>query len=148
MNSIMPLVLALTLGQTPSNQAAVINAGKNSVVRDLDRTLPAVRFETWLQGLVGSGAALQWRVTDCGEQDGRPNSGVRDVPICAEVDVQLPGSRMLSLSLLAGSTERGLTTGPLTLFSGGIVQPDNTPIIWIKTLAELPKLLLSGLIPN
>jgi hypothetical protein len=135
------VVLTVALGQTPQTQTAVINAAKNSIVRDMDKTLPPVRFEAWLQGIVGAQAAVDWRVTDCGEQTGGPADRGRDFPMCAEVNVNLPGNRMLSLSLLVGSRERGLTVGALALYSGAIVEPEPKPITWIKTLAEVPKLL-------
>ena len=135
------VTLALALGQAPQMQTAAINAAKNSIVRDIDKTLPSVTFEAWLQELVGAQAILKWSVTDCGEQTGGPADRGRDFPMCATVDVNLPGNRMLSLSLLAGSMGRGLTAGPLALHSGAIIEPKAKPITWIKTLAEVPKLL-------
>jgi hypothetical protein len=130
----------LALGQTP--QASAISAARNSIVRDMEKTLPAVKFEAWLQELVGRQTALEWGVTDCGEQTGDPATDrARDIPVCAEVNVKLPGDRLLSLSLLAGSRQRGLTVGSLTFSSGAIIEPKPKPITWIKTLAELPKLI-------
>lgn len=136
------VALALALSQTPQIQAAAINAAKNSIARDLDKTLPQVTFEVWLQGLAGPQAVLTWSVTDCGEQTGNPalDRG-RDFPMCAEVNVKLPGNRLLSLSLLAGSMGRGLTVVPLALHSGAIIEPQPKQITWIKTLAEVPKLI-------
>jgi hypothetical protein len=61
--------------------------------------------------------------------------------MCAEVDIALAGNRQLSLSLLAGSMGRGLTVGPLMLFSGVVIGPDPKQMTWIKTLAEVPKLI-------
>lgn len=66
------LTLVLALGQTPQIQAAAINAAKNSIARDMNKTLPQVTFEAWLQGLAGTQAVLNWSVTDCGEQTGNP----------------------------------------------------------------------------
>ena len=136
------MALALALGQTPQIQATAINAAKNSIARDMDKTLPQVTFETWLQGLAGTQAVLTWSVTDCGEQSGNPalDRG-RDFPMCAEVNVKLPGNRLLSLSLLAGSMGRGLTVVPLKLYSGAIIEPEPKQITWIKTLAEVPRLI-------
>jgi len=45
MHSLSFLVLALALSQTPQIQSAVINAAKNFIVRDMDKTLPPVTFE-------------------------------------------------------------------------------------------------------
>lgn len=136
------LTLVLALGQTPQIQAAAINAAKNSIARDMNKTLPQVTFEAWLQGLAGTQAVLNWSVTDCGEQTGNPalDRG-RDFPMCATVEVKLPGNRLLSLSLLAGSMGRGLSVGPLRWHSGAIIEPDAKPITWIKTLPDVSRLI-------
>jgi hypothetical protein len=136
------VTLALALSQTPQIQAAAIQAAKNSIARDMDKTLPPVTFEAWLQGLAGTQAVLKWSVTDCGEQTGDPALDLgRDIPMCAEVIVTLPGNRLLSLSLLVGSAGRGLTAGSVQLYSGAIMDRDFTPTASIKTLAEVPKLI-------
>jgi hypothetical protein len=147
MRSLPIFILALALGQTPQIQTAALNAAKNAIVRDLDKRLPDVTFESWLRGLVGAQAFMKWSVTDCGEATGGPADRGRDVPICSVVEVKLTGNRTLSLSLLAGSRARGVTAGPLKLFSGAIVQADPKPIIWIKTLADVPR-LIGQPIPN
>jgi hypothetical protein len=135
------VVLALALSQTLQIQTAAINAAKNSIAREMDKALPPMTFEAWLQRLVGAQTALEWRVTDCGEQTGGPADRGRDFPMCVEVSVKLPGNRLLSLSLLAGSVGRGLTVGSLPLYSGAIIEPKPKPITWIKALAEIPKLI-------
>jgi hypothetical protein len=136
------VTLVLALSQAPQIQAAAIQAAKNSIARDMDKTLPPVTFEAWLQGLAGTQAVLQWSVTDCGEQTGNPalDRG-RDIPMCAEVNVTLPGNRLLSLSLLVGSAGRGLTVGSLQFYSGAILDSDFKQTISIKTLAEVPRLV-------
>lgn len=142
MNSFALVVLALTVTVSQAPDTAAISAAKNTIARDIDKTLPAVKFETWLQGLVGAPTPLTWGVTDCGEQTGNPSlDRGRDVPICVEVIATLAGSRRLVLSLLAGSRERGLTTGALALYSAAIIEPTPKPVAWIKTLAEIPRLI-------
>jgi hypothetical protein len=92
-------------------QAAAISTAKKAIVRELDNTLAAVAFETWLRGLVGSQAEMKWEVNDCGEQTGTAADRGRDLPLCAEVQLDIPGRRRLSLSLLVGSENRGVTGG-------------------------------------
>lgn len=142
MNSLALVVLALATTVSQAPHTAEINAAKNTIVRDIDKTLPAVRLETWLQGVVGAPTPLTWGVTDCGEQTGNPalDRG-RDFPICVEVIANLAGSRRLVLSLLAGSRERGLTAGALALYSAAIIEPAPEPITWVKTLADVSKLI-------
>jgi hypothetical protein len=135
------VVVAFALGQTPQTQAAAISKAKNAVVQDLDKTLPRVAFEAWLRGLVGAQAVMKWEVNDCGEQTGSPADRGRDIPLCAEVMVDLTGNRKLSLSLLVGSMQRGLAAGPLTFASGVVIGSDPKQMTWIKTLGEAPKLV-------
>ena len=123
-------------------QAAAISAAKNAVVQDMEKTLPRVTFEAWIQGLVGAEVALKWSTNDCGEQTGNPalDRG-RDLPICAEVQVAVAGERQLSLSLMVGSTSRGLTVGPPMFRQGNISGPNGSEIISIEKLSDVPKLI-------
>jgi hypothetical protein len=67
------LLVLVVLGapQAPT-PAAAIRAAKNAVVQDMDKTLPRATFESWVQGLVGAEATLEWSTNDCGEQTGNP----------------------------------------------------------------------------
>jgi hypothetical protein len=141
----LPLLFVLVvLGAAlqPPPQAAAISAAKNAVVQDMEKTLPRATFEAWVQGLVGAQAALKWSTNDCGEQTGNPavDRG-RDVPICAEVQVVVAGGRRLSLSLMVGSTSRGLTVGPPMFRQGNISGPNNSAMISIEKLSDVPKVI-------
>jgi hypothetical protein len=135
------LVVLGAVPQAPP-QAAAISAAKNAVVQDMEKTLPRVTFEAWVQGLVGAQAALKWSTNDCGEQTGNPalDKG-RDFPICAEVQVVVAGDRQLSLSLMVGSTSRGLTVGPPMFRRGNISGPKDSEVISIEKLSDVPKLI-------
>ena len=143
MRLLLPFVLVVlgAAAQAPP-QAAAINAAKNAVVQDMEKTLPRATFEAWVQGLVGAQAGLKWSTNDCGEQTGNPalDRG-RDFPICAEVQVAVAGGRQLSLSLTVGSTSRGLIVGPPTFHQGNISGPKGSEMIWIKRLSDVPKLI-------
>jgi hypothetical protein len=138
------LFVLVALGAAPQAppQAAAISAAKNAVVQDVEKALPRVTFEAWLQGLVGPQAALKWSTNDCGEQTGNPalDRG-RDFPICAEVQVAVAGDRQLSLSLMVGSTSRGLTVGPPKFRQGTISGPKGSERITIEKLSDVPKLI-------
>jgi hypothetical protein len=143
MRLLLPLVLVV-LGAAPQapSQAAAISAAKNAVVQDMEKTLGRATFEVWVQGLVGAPAALKWSTNDCGEQTGNPTLDKgRDFPICAEVRVALAGDRQLSLSLMVGSTSRGLTVGPPMFRQGNISGPQGSETISIKKLSDVPKLI-------
>ena len=138
---ILVLVLLGAAPQAPA-QAAAISAARNAVVQDIEKTLPRVTFEAWVQGLVGARAALRWKTNDCGEQTGNPalDKG-RDFPICVEVQAALAGDRQLSLALMVGSIRRGLTVGPLMFRQGSISGPKGAEPISIAKLADVPGLL-------
>ena len=108
----------------------------------MEKTLPRVTFEAWVQGVVGARAALTWETNDCGEQTGNPalDKG-RDFPICVEVQAALAGDRQLSLALMVGSIRRGLTVGPLMFRQGSISGPKGAELISIEKLADVPGLL-------
>jgi hypothetical protein len=127
--------------QVPA-QHAVISAAKNAVVQDLERTLPRATFEAWVQGLVGARTALAWSTNDCGEQTGEPalDRG-RDIPLCAEVQAAVAGGRRLSLSLMVGSTRRGLTVDTPVFRLGSISGPGGSETISIDKLSDVPKLV-------
>ena len=141
---ILLLFVLVVLGAAPQAppQAAAISAAKNAVVQDMEKTLPRATFEAWVQGLVGAQAALKWSTNDCGEQTGNPalDKG-RDFPICAEVQVAVAGDRQLSLSLMVGSTSRGLTVGPPMFRQGNISGPKGSEMISIEKLSDVPKLI-------
>jgi hypothetical protein len=141
---LLSLFVLVVLGAPPQAppQAAAISAAKNAVVQDMEKALPRVTFEAWLQGLVGAQATLKWETNDCGEQTGNPavDRG-RDFPICAEVEVAVAGDRQLSLSLMVGSTSRGLTVGPPKFRQGRISGPKGSEMISIEKLSDVPKLL-------
>jgi hypothetical protein len=141
--SLFVLVLVL-LGAAPQapTEAAAISAAKNAVVQNIEKALPRVTFEAWVQGMVGAQAALNWSTNDCGEQTGNPalDRG-RDFPICAEVQVAMAGDRQLTLSLMVGSTSRGLTVGPPTFRQGRISGPKGSDRISIEKLSDVPKLI-------
>ena len=138
------LFVLVVLGAAPQapTQAAAISAAKNAVVQDMEKTLPRATFEAWIRGLVGAQVALKWSTNDCGEQTGNPavDKG-RDFPICAEVQGAVAGDRQLSLSLMVGSTSRGLTVGPPLFRQGRISGPQGSEIVSIEKLSDVPKLI-------
>ena len=141
---ILLLVVLVVLGAAPQAppQAAAISAARNAVVQDMEKTLPRVTFEAWVQGLVGAQAVLKWSTNDCGEQTGNPavDKG-RDFPICAEVQAPVSGDRQLSLSLSVGSSSRGLTARAPVFRQGNISGPKGSGMIWIKKLSDVPKVI-------
>jgi hypothetical protein len=132
--------LLLSLAQTPaSNTHAIIAVAKTTVVRDLDKTLPAETLEVWLGRIAGESAAIKWATTDCGEQTGKPALDVgRDFPLCVEADVPLTSGRRLYVSLLMGTHARGAGPAPPVFRSADILGPGRNDHRSIRTLADVP----------
>jgi hypothetical protein len=141
----LALVLFSAAPQPPAREATAISAARNAVAQDIEKALPRVTFEAWVQGLVGAQAALRWETNDCGEQTGNPalDKG-RDFPVCVEVEAGVAGGRRISLSLMVGSTSRGLTVGPPMFHHGSISGPEGAEMISIEKLADAPRLLGSS----
>jgi len=133
------IVMAPQAARVPD--ATVIEAAKKTIVQDIEPKLPKMKFEEWLRGLVGPQPKMEWGVNDCGEQTGNPAQDKgRDFPMCAEVMVTLGTKHTLDLYIAMGTFGTGL--GPKrVLFMGLLSTPDGKQQ-WIKTLAEVPALLV------
>lgn len=87
---------------------------------ELSPALPRVPLGEWLRGLFG--AAL-WSIDDCGEQAGNPalDAG-RDFPRCVTAQMRLQDGRSLLVSILVGTTQRGVTGTP-AFWGGDLINP-------------------------
>ena len=71
---------------------------------DLDKSLPKIRFERWLQDVAGKAIELRWELNDCGEQTGDPAvDRKRDIPACVEAAADLPGERGFAVHVQVGT---------------------------------------------
>jgi hypothetical protein len=143
MQALTLLLLGIVLGQAPPmpTQTAAIEAAKNSIVRDIEDTLPRMTFEAWLRREVGPRAVMKWEVNDCGEQTGTPADRGRDFPVCVEVQVDLAGNRQLSLSLVLGTIETGVKAGQAKFYDGYLGAPTHAEKTWIKKLSQVQALI-------
>jgi hypothetical protein len=106
-----------------AREATAIAAAKKVSVHQLDPSLPRKPFIDWLNATVGTDAQRTWEVNDCGEQTGS-GKVERDIPLCAEVDVVLPGKRRLIVSLSVGTHETGVSKTPPSVFWAAVVEAD------------------------
>jgi hypothetical protein len=74
-------------------QAEALKATKQTVVRSIDATLPAITLERWLQQQLGPRVEIVWEVNDCGEATGPSADQARDLPFCVEASAQVSGGR-------------------------------------------------------
>jgi hypothetical protein len=137
----MALVLALSGLQAglQARDAKAIAAAKNTIVHQIEPSLPNKAFSVWLRNLVGPKARIQWEVNDCGEQTGNPESDKgRDFPMCAEVQTVLPRKRTLYISFSVGTFKTGVRAGSVQFAYAVIVQPRG-PAKSIKKLSQVPE---------
>jgi len=128
--------LPLTIDFIEQLHLKAIDTAKQVNARELDRSLPAQPFAEWLEEITGVDARQTWESNDCGEQPGHL-APPRDYPICAEVDVALPGDRRLVIFVHVGTIATGTSANPPLIRSIVLVDPDR-PTRLLQKLSELP----------
>jgi hypothetical protein len=110
------VTLPLAGSQTQTGAPAVL-AAQRAPASQLSSSLPPTPLGTWLRDQAPDGA-FTWETDDCGEQTGNPQvDRARDLPLCASVQIDLPGGRRVSLSFLVGTAGRGVS-GKAAFYSG------------------------------
>lgn len=66
---------------------------------------------------MGPKAKITWEVNDCGEQTGGEADKDRDLPICAEVQANLPDQRIVVVRILAATFKKGLTPQDVGIYA-------------------------------
>ncbi len=111
---------------------------KGIPAKDLDSSLPKMRFERWLLDVAGEGVALRWELNDCGEQSGDPETDKkRDIPACVEAAADLPNQRAFAIHIQVG-TFGGKTQKPSLR---GIYLQLGNKLHEVQKLRDLPKQL-------
>ena len=135
----LALMLHGVLSQSPQVQAEALRTAKETVVRAIDSTLPAITLELWLQQQLGPGVEIAWEVNDCGEATGSSADNGRDLPFCVEASAQLREGRNLTLAFFAGTDKTGLSNAPIRLYYGALSIRGGADTL--HALRDLPKLL-------
>src|SRR5271165_7107504 len=102
-------------------EEAAIRRAKNVLVSTLDRSLPKVSLEFFLNYEAG-GAPINWEVTDCWEQTGNlPIDHRSDSDTCVEADFK---KDQIDVAILVsgGTFEKGLSGDP-AFFSASVTGP-------------------------
>ncbi len=109
------------------------------MVSKIETGLPKVRFDQWLQSIIGEKMPTTWEVNDCGEQTGTPVDRGRDFPMCVEARSQ-SFDVYASLSLQVGTFKRGILRTPPRL-RGLSVHLEGEGRFDVKRLADLGRKL-------
>ena len=141
-----PFLFLLTLCLFPalSMQAQIsedeaVKFVKNLSPSVLDSTLPGGHFSEWLTSIIGDSATVQWELNDCGEQSGDPAiDTLRDIPACVGVYVTFPDRRTLGLTIIVGTSRKGLTGHPAVY---DLYLESKGTSVGVKRLRDLPDAL-------
>jgi hypothetical protein len=130
-------------GQTTTSVAALVEAVRSTVAREIDQALPLISFDEWVTGVLGSQVRVEWEVNDCGEQTGNPalDRG-RDFPTCVQLRAELTGGRSVLVMLSAGS-QRQQPAGAPGFHSGVVIQPGGRQLE-IRRPGDLPSMIGSA----
>ena len=104
-------------GQAQDSGDLAIAHVKRLSVSALDSRLPYRRFVSWFKEVVGPKAKITWEVNDCGEQTGGEADKDRDLPICAEVQANLPDQRIVVVRILAGTFKKGIAPQDVGIYA-------------------------------
>lgn len=93
--------------QSKKRDAAAIKFAQATLVSNIEKGMPKMRFDSWFRQTVGPNMKITWEVNDCGEQTGTPADRGRDFPMCVEamadsLDVHV------SVALGVGTFKRGI----------------------------------------
>ena len=83
---------------------------KSLTANQYDKKLPSIPIQQWLTANLPSDVEAVWgeNVTDCGEQTGTPEiDKVRDMPLCAEIQLKKEDEVIGYLLLFVGTEKKG-----------------------------------------
>jgi len=126
---------------TPTNarDSKLIARVKQVQVSQLDRNLPPISFEKWLQVEAGADAKFHWEVNDCGEQTGTAPDRGRDFPVCVEADAAMKDGRSIVIMIAVGSSKKS-PAGKPALYFAQLITPHET--INVRELSDFPAALM------
>jgi len=103
----------LVTAQQPARDQRAIELARQIPVSMLEAGLPNQPLVQWLAEAAGAGAKIDWEVNDCGEQTGNPDlDRGRDFPLCVEALMKLPESRSVSVMVVMGTFQKGISGVP------------------------------------
>jgi hypothetical protein len=136
----MVLVSTLLGCRAAFAEDAFVTAARNLSVRRLESGLPDMTLERWMRKLAAHNTGVQWESNDCGEQTGTAADTARDVPVCAQASAEAVNGGVLSVSVVLGTLNRGISGEP-ALFDATLTRRNQTTTF--RTLAALAKAVRS-----
>jgi len=122
MKDMRPMILSLLVLQLtacswaqPSSasgmEEAAIRRAKSIVVSSLDRNLPDVRLEFFLE-YEGNDAPIRWKVSECGKPSGNPATDRGDdSPMCVEAHFVIKSGNAVTVLVSLGKFKAGPAAG-------------------------------------
>ncbi len=140
-----PLLLALPLlvAIAPVNAEDLYVAhAKRLPARAFDRMLPNQPVQAWIDANLPAGHRAEWgaRITDCGEATGGLADRERDMPLCAEVEIEEGDEPRGYLALFVATERQGLLSEGMGLYFGYLDHGGILHHFWqLGDLVSLPR---------
>ena len=117
---LLALILACMVSSITHADDTLVVQAKLLNARDFDKNLPALPIVEWLQLYIPTSYTVVWgeHITDCGESTGTAADKVRDMPLCAEVEIKKDTKIIGYLALFVATQNRGLLTENMGLYYG------------------------------
>lgn len=122
--------------QTPLTEGQAVAYLQQLPARQVDRSLPAVPFGSWIKQAAGAQAGVTWILTECGNPaQGRADG---DIPACVEVNAMVSNTRKFAVVVEVGSFRQGLAARPRLQFA---VIEDKGKLFTVPALSDLTEML-------
>lgn len=132
--------------QSKKQNAAAIKFARATLVSNIEKGMPKMRFDTWFLQTVGPNLKITWEVNDCGEQTGTPADKGRDFPMCVEA-IADSTDLQVSVALGVGTFKRGII-GKKPDMRGVSLSIKGEVNSGVQKLSDLPPALSIKVVPN
>lgn len=146
---VLAIIFATFVGanaQSNKRDAAAIKFARATLVSNIEKGMPKMRFDTWLRQTVGPNMKITWEVNDCGEQTGTPADKGRDFPMCVEA-IADSTDLQVSVALGVGTFKRGII-GKKPDMRGVSLSIKGEVNSGVQKLSDLPPALSIKVVPN
>ncbi len=124
----------IIFAQTPLTESQAVAYLQQLPARQVDGSLPATPFGSWIKQAGGAQAGVTWILTECGN----PVRADGDIPACVEVNAMVSNSRKFAVVVEVGSFRQGLAARPRLQFA---VIEDKGKLFTVPALSDLTEML-------
>ncbi len=83
----------------------------------IERGLPAMQFDSWIDDLVGPNSSTTWEAGECSKPPGMPQeSSWSNLPVCTRVTAVITNEIVVNIFIVFGRYHRGIVSQPFVRF--------------------------------